>query len=170
MATQKQIAANRRNALRSTGPRTPLGKARSRANSLRHGLLSKAMADLALATGAQKLATRIAREHGQPDHCAEALTVAEAELTILQTRAIRARLLDMSSSQTTLSGAASDRSDSPDRGDATRTAIDKQNDLAVAGPGLLPMLLRLDRYEKTAVLRRQRALRNLCPMKKRSIL
>jgi hypothetical protein len=38
MATEKQIAANRRNAARSTGPRTTSGKDRSRMNALRHGL------------------------------------------------------------------------------------------------------------------------------------
>jgi hypothetical protein len=38
MATQKQIAANRRNALKSTGPRTERGKSFTRLNSLRHGL------------------------------------------------------------------------------------------------------------------------------------
>ncbi|UVO27595.1 hypothetical protein [Bradyrhizobium arachidis] len=38
MATEKQIAANRKNAARSTGPRTISGKARSRMNALRHGL------------------------------------------------------------------------------------------------------------------------------------
>lgn len=37
MATEKQIAANKRNAARSTGPRTISGKARSRTNALRHG-------------------------------------------------------------------------------------------------------------------------------------
>jgi len=36
----KQLEANRRNALLSTGPRTPAGKASSSGNSLRHGLLS----------------------------------------------------------------------------------------------------------------------------------
>jgi hypothetical protein len=41
MATQKQIAANRRNALRSTGPRTPKGKAIVAMNSLRHGLRAR---------------------------------------------------------------------------------------------------------------------------------
>jgi hypothetical protein len=38
MATLKQIEANRRNALKSTGPRTPEGKAAVRLNSLKHGL------------------------------------------------------------------------------------------------------------------------------------
>lgn len=38
MATDKQIAANRRNAARSTGPRSLRGKAKSRMNAFRHGL------------------------------------------------------------------------------------------------------------------------------------
>jgi hypothetical protein len=38
MATQKQLDANRRNAQKSTGPRTEKGKLQSRMNSLQHGL------------------------------------------------------------------------------------------------------------------------------------
>ncbi len=38
MASDKQIAANRRNAQKSTGPRTDAGKTRSRANAVTHGL------------------------------------------------------------------------------------------------------------------------------------
>jgi hypothetical protein len=41
MATERQIAANRRNAERSTGPRTAAGKERSRRNALRHGLAAE---------------------------------------------------------------------------------------------------------------------------------
>lgn len=37
MASEKQIAANRTNAARSTGPRTASGKARASKNALRHG-------------------------------------------------------------------------------------------------------------------------------------
>lgn len=41
MATEKQIAANRRNAQNSTGPRTRMGKLKSSINALRHGLYSE---------------------------------------------------------------------------------------------------------------------------------
>src|SRR5207245_10463291 len=37
----RKLAANQQNARRSTGPRTPAGKARVRHNALKHGLLAK---------------------------------------------------------------------------------------------------------------------------------
>jgi hypothetical protein len=40
MTSQKKIEANRRNALKSTGPKTPKGKAKVSKNALKHGLLS----------------------------------------------------------------------------------------------------------------------------------
>jgi hypothetical protein len=43
MATEKQLAANRANAQRSTGPRTAEGKAAVRLNALKHGLLAETM-------------------------------------------------------------------------------------------------------------------------------
>ena len=41
MSTPKQIAANRRNAQKSTGPRTTAGKAKTRLNPLKHGLTAE---------------------------------------------------------------------------------------------------------------------------------
>src|SRR5262245_960201 len=41
MASDKQVAANRENAKRSTGPKTVAGKALLRVNAYRHGLTAK---------------------------------------------------------------------------------------------------------------------------------
>src|SRR3990172_1601128 len=41
MTSFRQIEANRRNALRSTGPKTEAGKRRSRRNAVRHGLTAE---------------------------------------------------------------------------------------------------------------------------------
>ena len=41
MTSERQTAANRANALRSTGPKTPEGKAAVRLNAVQHGLLAR---------------------------------------------------------------------------------------------------------------------------------
>jgi hypothetical protein len=41
MTSYRQIEANRRNALKSTGPKTEAGKQTSRCNAVRHGLTAE---------------------------------------------------------------------------------------------------------------------------------
>ncbi len=41
VTTDKKAEANRQNALKSSGPKTPEGKEAVRLNALKHGLLSK---------------------------------------------------------------------------------------------------------------------------------
>jgi hypothetical protein len=45
MTSFRQIEANRRNALKSTGPKTQNGKRLSRRNALRHGLTAETVID-----------------------------------------------------------------------------------------------------------------------------
>ena len=59
MTSDKQIQANRRNARKSTGPKTPEGKAAVRLNALKHGLLSQEM----LLPGEDEEALRVLGEH-----------------------------------------------------------------------------------------------------------
>ena len=46
MASERQIAANRINARRSSGPRTTLGRSRSRRNAMTHGLTATTVIDV----------------------------------------------------------------------------------------------------------------------------
>jgi hypothetical protein len=46
LTTAAQLEANRRNALRSTGPRTPVGKGRSAMNATRHGFTGRLLVGL----------------------------------------------------------------------------------------------------------------------------
>jgi hypothetical protein len=66
MTSEKQARANRRNALKSTGPKTPDGKAAIRYNATKHGLLSREI----LLPGEDKAALReldeLLREELQP--------------------------------------------------------------------------------------------------------
>jgi hypothetical protein len=60
MTSARQVAANRRNARVSTGPKTLAGKARSARNARRHGLNQSARRDGALACTIAALARSIA--------------------------------------------------------------------------------------------------------------
>jgi hypothetical protein len=75
MATEAQIAANRLNAQKSTGPRTDEGKANSRMNSFQHGLTSLQVFPAAQQPEYDALAAGFA-EHFQPNGIEEERLVA----------------------------------------------------------------------------------------------
>src|SRR5262245_13786963 len=71
MSSIKKIAANRRNALKSTGPRSEAGKQRSRCNALRHGLTAETViAALEHTEDYQTFAVQIAADY-QPRSAVE---------------------------------------------------------------------------------------------------
>jgi len=103
MATDKQIAANRRNAQKSTGPKSLAGRARSSRNSLRHGLTKPLTDDPAILTVAHQLAAAIAVDEPGLQSNDAALEIALAQLEIRRIRTARNRALSV------LLGSLSDR-------------------------------------------------------------
>ncbi len=76
MSSLKQIEANRRNALKSTGPTTPEGKERSRCNAVRHGLTAETViADLEDANDYQAFEAALIADY-------DAQTAVERELVL----------------------------------------------------------------------------------------
>jgi hypothetical protein len=88
-----RLAANRRNALRSTGPKSPAGKRRAARNALKHGLAVPLGADPDLLGRTEALARLVAGEGASAARLALARRVAEAQVELDRVRAARLALL-----------------------------------------------------------------------------
>jgi len=96
MASSAQIAANRRNAKRSTGPRTSAGKARVARNAVQHGLASRIVAGTPAANRVARLVDAIIGDGPRTAEIeATARIAAEAQYVIEQVRQQRRLLLDL---------------------------------------------------------------------------
>ena len=93
MTSARQHRANRANSLRSTGPATIEGKARSAGNARRHGLNVPVMSLPALANEVQAMARVIAGDGAPPEFCELAVRVAEAQVDLTRVRRVRAELI-----------------------------------------------------------------------------
>ena len=94
MKLSRRVRANRANARRSTGPRTPAGNSAASRNALRHGLAVPVVADPSLAGEAERLALMIAGEAVSGALLALAHRVAKAQVDLLRVRRARLLLLD----------------------------------------------------------------------------
>ena len=94
MASEKQIAANRANAKRSTGPKTATGKMASSRNAFRHGLSAPLQLDPIMSAKVEALAHALAGERSNQDLFASAAEFAQAQLELLRIRAIRTELAE----------------------------------------------------------------------------
>jgi hypothetical protein len=131
MPSDRQIAANRNNAKKSTGPRSEAGREASRRNARRHGLAIAIRTDPAFQDDIEKLAKALSLSRGMQNVDERAREAAGAELDLLRIRKIRAFLFE------TLS--------------ATLSNLAEVND----------KLAKLERYERSAFSRRNRALREM---------
>src|SRR5262249_59740402 len=87
MATDKQVAANRRNGSLGRGPKTSAGKARSSRNALKHGLSIPMNRDKTPRRQIAVLA-RILAQSEAGNVFGQARAAAEAELELVRTRAV----------------------------------------------------------------------------------
>jgi hypothetical protein len=93
MASEKQIAANRANAKKSTGPKTATGKLKSSRNAYRHGLSGPLPLDPATSDKAEWMAGEMAADHAGEHQKAAAQNFARAQMELLRIRSIRSEHL-----------------------------------------------------------------------------
>ena len=94
MASERQIAANRRNARKSIGPRSGAGRKRASRNSYRHGLTLNIASTAAYAKQLDKLARKIAGDTKDAITLERAREIAQAELDLARVRRAKVALIE----------------------------------------------------------------------------
>jgi len=161
MASERQIAANRRNARKSTGPHSGAGRKRASRNAYRHGLTLSVGASAPLAPQLEKLARKIAGNTDDAVTLERAREIALAELDLARVRRAKVALIER-----TRAFAAADRPQAS-------STVSEPSDSSASMPScelggsaevvrrVLAELRKLDRYERRAAARRDRATVNL---------
>jgi hypothetical protein len=99
MATDKQIAANRANCRRSTGPKTPAGQAKSSRNAFRHGLSLPQSADPQTQANIEALAEAVVGDTATAEQLGTARRFAAAHLELTRIRNLCAQVTSKLSTQ-----------------------------------------------------------------------
>ena len=97
MASERQIAANRRNARKSTGPRSDAGKKRASHNAYRHGLTLTITSTAAFAKQLETLVRKIAGHSEDTIVLERAREIAQAELELARVRRAKVALIERAS-------------------------------------------------------------------------
>jgi hypothetical protein len=157
MATERQRAANRANAQRSTGPKSHAGKKRASQNAYRHGLSACILLGPDWITNVEDLAREIVDSTGgQIDH---ARSIAHAQLEVLRVRSISTAVVTQILADRDHGG----RTTSADRKELAVARAEPENESALTPDGInraLAALKALDRYERRAISKRRRIVRH----------
>ena len=161
MATERRIAANLRNARKSTGPRSAAGKKRASRSSFRHGLRARIAYGAERAKDIERLAREIAGASTDAIILEAARAAAQAEFDIAQIRQVKVAVIV----QMQTVGAINARPTSRTTRQPRTSVLPAKAEAPTEREGLdemvcraLPELLKLDRYERRAVARRRRSL------------
>jgi hypothetical protein len=181
MPSDRQLAANRANARKSSGPRSASGKKRAARNALKHGL-NTPMSGAAFAREVEALARQIVDHAEDPLQMAVARDAAEAQLELARVQRVGVAMIERIAALGRL-----------EKRKLFRTIKDETAYMALACLGArlgniqpkctidplppmpeeepqrtaeavrraLPELVRLTRYERRAAGRRERAIRRL---------
>ena len=128
MASDRQIAANRKNAKKSTGPSSEAGRRRSAKNALQHGLAS---GDQPFRRDVEELAKLLSKAPKDADPTFVSIDAADAQMTLVQVKRMKTETMNRFL-----------------KGDRTCDDTRQMND----------ELRKLDRYEQRLLRRRKRAL------------
>jgi hypothetical protein len=173
MASERQIAANRRNARKSTGPRSGAGRKRASRNAYRYGLTLN-ITSAAFAKQLDKLVREIAGDSKDAIVLERARAIAQAELDLARVRRAKVSLIERASAFGELDPPqafsavtqikrffnALDRGKPilPKPSDSSATMLSQEPDRsAEAVRRVLPDLRKLERYERRSAARRDRA-------------
>jgi hypothetical protein len=193
MASERQIAANRLNARKSTGPRSRAGKRRASRNAYRHGLASSRKPDAATARKLDQLARQIAGDSNSEIILELARSAAEAEFDLARARVASVALINRVSAfgaidpfvdelakemakwqrlraelrhfKARLSGAAPQSPVQDFIDSAENMPTQEPERTAEAVRRALPELVKLNRYQVRAASRRNRAIKEIIKIK-----
>jgi hypothetical protein len=180
MASERQIEANRRNAQKSSGPRSDPGKQRASSNAYRHGLFS-GRARAAVFRETESFACKIADETLGTIALEQARIVAESENELTLVRRAKCALIDRTDIFGDFKPPPVFNTDSRKEPGMMKPAQERRYQFAkdlltpeqheeaarfVAIQRVMKELNKLSLYERRAAARRDRAIRRLIAIKR----